>query len=381
MFFESLLIILASAGAGKIISRLIGQPDILGEILMGMLVGNLGIVPISDSLTAFADMGVLLLLFEAGMSMGISKFKQAGENSMIIATMGIIVPFGLGFIASYLFGFSLLPSLFVGGTLVATSVGIGTSILEDRKMLRTEVGSLIVGSAVVDDVLGIITLAILSGLVAATTAIIVKISWIILAIVALFGATLFLGPKLVKRIPSYLLPRNHEDLMLLVLLVVIGYGLLAQELGLEAIVGSFLAGLLLSEARVGKKTLDNIISFGQSFFVPLFFVVMGLRFDVTRLTQVGPFAALIVIIAIASKILGCGAGAKVAQLNWGASLAIGTAMVPRAEVSLIIAQVGYEKGIIGAVLFSVVLMVVAVTTLITPSSLKKALGLLSTDSR
>lgn len=148
MFFESLLIILASAGLGKMLSRAVNQPDILGEILMGMLVGNLGLVTISDPLTAFADMGILLLLFEAGMSTGVGKFKQSGKSSVVIAIMGIIVPFGLGFVASYLFGFALLPSCFIGGTLVTTSVGIQTAVLKDVGMLYTDIGSSLVGSAV-----------------------------------------------------------------------------------------------------------------------------------------------------------------------------------------------------------------------------------------
>lgn len=131
---------------------------------------------------------------------------------------------------------------------------------------------------------------------------VVNVSWIVIAVVGLFGVTLVLGPQLVRKIPGYLLPHNHEDLMLLALFFVVGFGLLTQELRLEAIIGSFLAGLVLSEARVGKRTLQDIISFGSSFFVPLFFVVMGLKFDVHNLVHVGPFAAVIVIIAIGSKV-------------------------------------------------------------------------------
>lgn len=373
MFIKDILIVLIAAGIGRIISRSVGQPVILGEILMGMLIGNLGIVDLTGILTDLADIGVLILLFSAGFSMSMVRFKRLGRASILVAIMGVLVPFALGFFSASFFGFSLLPSLFVGGALVATSVSLQTAILRDLRMLRSEIGTLIIGSAVADDVLGIIILAVLGGLAVATSALLMNLSWVILGALALFGISLTIGVKVVKKV-STAIHLREDDLLLLALIVIFSFGWLAKGVGLEMIVGSFLAGLLLSESLFAREILEEIVSFGEAFFVPIFFVIMGLRFDVHAFANIGIFATVILGVAIISKIIGCGIGAKLSNFSWKASLATGVAMIPRAEVALIIARTGFENKIIGSEIVSLILVLVIVTTLVTPPLLKKSLA-------
>ena len=371
-FLQELLIILVAAGIGRIISRALDQPVILGEILMGMFIGNLGFVHNTETLHNLSEIGVLILLFSAGLYMGVSEFKKVGKSSTVVAVLGVTVPFVLGFLASYLFGYSLLTSLFVGGALVATSVGLKTHILKDLKLLRTDIGKLIIGSAVIDDILAMMLLALLSGLLATGTGIITNLLWVILGVAILFGGALTLGIKLAEVIPGFVLPKR-EDLILLGIVIIIAFGLFSHTLGLEALVGAFLAGLLLSESRFAKSMLDNLVQFGEGFFIPIFFVVMGLTFDIHAFASVGMFAAVVVGLAIISKIVGCGLGAKVTGFGWRDSFATGVAMVPRAELALVLVNVGYQKGVIGSEIISVILVVIMITTLITPPLLKKTL--------
>lgn len=373
MFIRNLLILLVAAGIGRIVSKWLNQPVILGEMLMGMLIGNLGLLNLTEFLNHLAEIGVLILLFSAGFSMSIVKLKRAGKDSTLVAMTGVLVPFALGFFSSSYFGFSLVPSLFIGGILVATSVSLNTAILRDLRMLDSKIGTLIVETAVVDDVLGIIILTILGGIAAATGALLMNLAWIILGAIALFGVSLTLGVKVARKV-SAMIHLDEKELLLLALVIIFTFSLFAKGIGLEMIVGSFLAGLILSESLFAREILEEIVSFGEAFFVPLFFIVMGMKFDLGEFTAIGPLAGIILGIAIVSKIIGCGLGAKLSQFNWKASLATGVAMMPRAEVALIIARTGYERGVIGSDVVSLTLVVVLVTTLLTPILLKKSLS-------
>ncbi len=372
MFIKDILIVLVAAGIGRVIFRKLNQPVILGEILMGMLIGNLGIVDLTGILTDLADIGVLILLFSAGFSISMVRLKKFGKSSSLVAILGVVAPFSLGFFTASYFGFARLPSLFIGGVLVATSVSLQTAILRSLRMLRSNIGTLIIESAAIDDVLGIIILAVLGGLATAAGGVFLNLSWIILGAVALFALSLTVGVKLARRL-SATVHLREDDLLLLTLIIIFSFGLFAKGVGLEMIVGSFLAGLILSESLFAKDIIEEIVSFGEAFFVPIFFVVMGLRFDVHAFADIGIFALVILGVAIVSKIIGCGLGAKLSNFGWKASLTTGVAMIPRAEVALIIARTGYESGVIGSEIVSLVLILVIVTTLVTPPLLKKAL--------
>lgn len=373
MFIKDILIVLVAAGMGRVTCRKLNQPVILGEILIGMLIGNLGIINLTGILTDLADIGVLILLFSAGFSISTVRLKKFGKSSSLVAILGVVTPFVLGFFTASCFGFAPLPSLFIGGVLVATSVSLQTAILKSLRMLRSDIGTLIIESAVIDDVLGIIILAVLGGLATATGSLFLNLSWIILGAVALFTLSLTLGIKLARRL-SATVHLREDDLLLLTLIIIFSFGLFAKGVGLEMIVGSFLAGLILSESLFARDIIEEIVSFGEAFFVPIFFVVMGLRFDVHAFADIGTLAAVILGVAIASKIIGCGIGAKLFNFGWKASLATGVAMIPRAEVALIIAKIGHEKGIIGSEIVSLVLILVIVTTLVTLPLLQRFLA-------
>lgn len=197
-------------------------------------------------------------------------------------------------------------------------------------------------------------------------------SGVLFGILIAFGIVLPASLWGIRKVPGILLPRE-KNMILLAVTIILAFSLLTKSLELGEILGAFLAGLVFSESRFAKRLLEDMVTFGEGFFIPIFFVTIGFQFDLTAFAGVGGFAAAVVLVAIVSKILGCGLGARITSSNWRASLATGVAMIPRAEVALIIVKVGKEQGIIGTDVLSVILVMVIVTTFVTPPLLKTAL--------
>lgn len=372
MFLLNLLIILGVAAFGRILSRKLNQSIILGELLFGMILGTLGIAEVTPLISHFADVGVLLLLFSAGFSISMEEFKRQGTSSIIVALLGVILPFVLGFYVTRFFEFSFLPALFVGAALTATSVGINASILGEFNMFKSKIGTLIIGSAVIDDVIGVLILTILGGIAAAGGIVLENLLLTVVGIVLFFLISLTLGIKLVKKLSSRISLRRN-DLMLFGLIIIFLFALAAEKIGLEIIIGAFVAGLILAQSHFSRDILEQAISFGEAFFVPIFFVTMGMGFDFQAFGSVGLFAAVLTGVALIGKILGCGLGAKLSKFGTMGSATVGIAMVPRAEVTLIINKIATENNIIGPDIGSSIVVMVIICTLITPPLLKKVI--------
>lgn len=372
VLIESLLAVLIAAGIGRILSRRMRQPVILGELLMGMLLGNLALVTVTDSISNFANIGILFLLFSAGFTINLEEFKRLGKSSGIVASAGVIVPFALGYFTSLVFGFEHLTSLFVGTALAATSVGIQVAVLREVKMLRTRMGTLIIGSAVADDVISIVILAALGSLVTLGGNPMNEILLLVIGTVIFFTLSLTVGIRTIKTISRRIRVRR-ENLLLLALIIIFAFGLIAEEIGLEMIIGSFLAGLILGQSYFARDILEQISIFGEAFFIPIFFVTMGVGFDLHAMASLGAFAIVLVLMAIIGKLVGCSIGAKISGFNARDSLAIGIAMIPRAEMALIVSSVGLRYGIINQDIVSTIMIMVVVTTLVTPPMLKASL--------
>lgn len=373
-FIPALLLILLLAGAGRLLSLKLNQPEILGELILGMLLGAFVVLapnaqePVYD----VAKIGILLLLFLTGMDLDFQKFKETMLPASGVAIGGIIVPFALGVAAGLCFGFSKSVSLFVGASLVATSVGISASILHEAGKLNTDTGALIIDSAVLDDVIGVMMMTVLFS---SSTTGAVKL-WDIIFMASLsilfFILSLTFGIRAMSEL-SERIPIESENLLLGGLTIILGFALITQKIGLAAVIGAFVAGLVTGQTNYEEPLRNSVSLVGYGFFIPVFFVTMGMRFDTGEFTSIGIFAVVLIGLAIVGKMLGVGLGAKLFGYGGNESLAAGIAMVPRAEVTLIIVHFGFRNGILGSDIVSTVVILVVITTLITPPLLWKFL--------
>ncbi|MDI6855206.1 MAG: cation:proton antiporter [Candidatus Thermoplasmatota archaeon] len=402
MFILSLLIILIAVGLGRILSRAIKQPVILGEIILGMILGNLGYLvlvgPIpqlvdiqslqsliftEDDLkimSHLADIGIILLLFSTGLAINFEEFKRLEIASSVVASLGVIFPFLLGYLVAIFFGFSTIIALYLGVSLVATSVGVNASILTELKMLRTRLGTLIMGAAVVDDVIGVVMISALVGIVVTGTIPLARISLLVVFVVLFFLIALTLGIKGFRKF-SEKIHLGKESVLLLGLIVVLLFGLITEEIGLASIVGAFVAGLVVGQSRLAAEVREHVSLIGGAFFIPIFFVFMGTKFDVRAFLTIGLFAVVLLIVAIIGKIVGCGGGAKISKFSGRESFAVGIAMIPRAGVELILLKFALDYKIIGSNIASAILIMIIVTTLITPPLLVKALKMIRKEKK
>lgn len=373
-FIQALLLILLAAGGGRLLSLKINQPEILGELILGMIIGYFVVISPSAQEPVFdvAQIGILLLLFLTGMDLDFDKFKKTMIPASGVAIGGIILPFTLGFFVSVYYGFSTSVALFIGAGLVATSVGISASILHDTGKLNTDIGALIIDSALADDIIGIMMMTVLFSF--ATTGSIDLWNLVLLVIFSIlfFLISLTFGITAIKEI-SKRIPVEKENLLLGGLVILLIFALITQEIGLATVIGAFVAGLVTGQSEYEDRLRDSVSLIGYGFFIPIFFVTTGMRFNLGEFTSIGVFAAIMIGLAILGKIVGSGLGAKLFGYGNRESLATGVAMVPRAEVALIIAHFGYRNNILNSDVLSMIVVLVVVTTIIVPPSLWKLL--------
>ncbi|HKE90565.1 MAG TPA: cation:proton antiporter [Gemmatimonadales bacterium] len=392
-----LAIILAAAKLGGDLATRARQPAVLGELVAGVLLGNLGLIGITGlqglesnaTLETLAQIGVIILLFEVGLESTVGDMMKVGVTAVLVATLGVIAPFVLG----WLVGGMLLPGeswyahAFLGATLTATSVGITARVLKDLGKSTTPEARVILGAAVVDDVFGLVILAVLSGIIAAANAgtpmAFGSAGLIVVKAVLFLGGALALGRVLSPRLFG-IASRLHGRGVLLATALVFCFALsyVAALIGLAAIVGAYAAGLILEDVHYrpfterGERTLEELLQPIGTFLVPLFFVLMGMRVDLTTFAhpEILGLAALLTMAAIAGK-QACALGAIGGRLD---RLTIGLGMIPRGEVGLIFANIGLGLTIGGTPVidrstYSAVVIMVIVTTLVTPPALRWSL--------
>lgn len=393
------LIIAAAKLGGELVVR-IGQPAVLGELLVGVLLGNLDLFGItlldplkgSSSLALLAEVGAILLLFEVGVESDLLQMLAVGWSSLVVAVLGVAVPMGFGYaVSAFLIpGAGWLAHLFVGGTLTATSVGITARVLKDLGKSNTREARIILGAAVADDVIGLVVLAVITGLTtAATVAAGDSISWSS-ALWITGKALLFLVAAVVvgrfwsQRMFSWAARlRVSGALLSLCICFCFILAALASLAGLAPIVGAFAAGVVLDEVHYqpflerGERKVEELLFPLTTLVVPVFFVLMGLRVDLRSFSfpAVLSFAALITIAAVAGKQI-CALGVLERGVN---RLAVGIGMIPRGEVGLIFAGLGSSlqlrgEPILSRTIFSALVLMVMLTTFVTPPLLKMALN-------
>jgi Kef-type K+ transport system membrane component KefB len=393
-----LAVILLAAKLGGHLAVRLGQPSVLGELFAGVVLGNLthlgfgGFEAIkhSEAIAIFASLGVLILLFEVGLESTIRQMLSVGFVSLVVATVGVVAPFLLGWgVGAWLLpDQSVYVHVFLGATLCATSVGITARVLRDLNRSDTEEARIILGAAVIDDVLGLIVLAVVTGIIsAAGTGESVgygAIGTLIAKAVLFLAVALFIGSKSAARVLRLASGLRADGVLLaLGLAFCLLMAWLAALVGLAPIVGAFAAGLILEDVHYqefrqrGEHGLEELIHPISAFLVPVFFVLMGLHTDLAAFVQPGvPLLALVLTIAAVIGKQVCGLGVMRRGLN---RVAIGIGMVPRGEVGLIFANVGLGlvvagERIVSPAVYSAVVVMVMVTTLVTPPALKWAFG-------
>jgi Kef-type K+ transport system membrane component KefB len=363
-------------GSAKLLAELferIGQPGIVGEILAGALVGPsvLGWIAPNNTLKALSDLGVLFLLFGVGMEVRASELLKVGGKATLVATIGVIFPFFAGWGILFAWGAPQLEAIFVGASMVATSVGITASVLSARGVLHEVASKVILAAAVIDDVLGLIVLAVVSS-VARGRVNLWEIALVTLLATAFTVVMAIWGTTAVKRVLPIFGSRARADEaeFHIALVFLFAMALLAQYTGVAAIVGAFLAGLALSDSSDARmRTLTRGVS---ELLVPFFLAGIGLHlnFGVFRSRSTIALALVILAAAVVTKLVGCGLGAI--SLGWQNMLKIGLGMVPRGEVGMVVAQLGLGMAVISTEVYSVVVFMAVATTLLTPLLLKIA---------
>jgi Kef-type K+ transport system membrane component KefB len=379
--------------AGWLVER-VGQPAVLGELLAGMFLGNLSLIGISEleylksdvGLEILSALGVILLLFEVGLDSSLADLLKVGLSSFLVATIGVILPFGLGWLVSSLLlaGQSPYTHAFIGATLCATSVGITARVLQDLNKLKTREARIILGAAVIDDVLGLVVLAIISGLIIGSSTgqsvTAGSIVWLVTKVAVFLAGSLALGIFLVPRIVRQVAKARAKGILFTFALsfcFLLSY--LSTLIGLAAIVGAFAAGLILESVPFqefldeDERSPEDMLHPLSTFLVPLFFLHMGIKIELASLfsAQVIGLALALTGVAVIGK-QACGLGVLEKGLD---RLSIGLGMVPRGEVGLIFAGVGltmkvHGQRILDDAAFAAILFMVVVTTLITPPLLQ-----------
>ncbi len=380
LVFLIALILVAAKASGYLATKL-GQPSVLGELIVGLLLGpsllNIAHLPfitdthISDTIYELGELGVLLLMFIAGLELHLSDLAKNTKVAAYSGVLGVIIPVGFGFLAGEMFGMSLENSVFLGLTLGATSVSISAQTLMELKVLRSRVGLGLLGAAVFDDILVILLLSSFVALAdgGSTAQIILVLVKMIgfLGLSAAFG--LWVLPRLtvaVSRLPV------SQNILTFAIVIMLTYGLAAELLGgMAAITGTFVAGLMFSRTPEKAQIEGGLRALSYAFFVPIFFVNIGLSIDLRQVSLSALWLMLVIsLLAVIGKILGSGFGARMGKFSWLESLQLGIGMVSRGEVGLIVASIGLAGGHLTDEVFSAVVGMILITTLITPPLLR-----------
>jgi Kef-type K+ transport system membrane component KefB len=384
----SLVIIIAGAKAGGWLANRLRQPAVLGELLVGLLLGptvlDLMSWPIlanahepellSETVFQLAELGVVCLMFLAGLEIDLRAMRQAGRVSTLAGVSGVIVPLMLGGLVALPFGYRGQTALFVGMILTATSVSISAQTLLELGRLRSREGLALLGAAVIDDVLVILLLSVFATLSGSRPSLDATLI-VLLKMVAYLSLSVLAGFFILPRLAEWIVRQPiSEGLAALVLVTALAFAWSAEVVGgLAAITGAFIAGVGFGRSRLREEIERNMHTITYAFLVPIFFVSIGLKTNALLLA--GPdvaFALALVVIAMVSKVIGGGLGARLGGYTYQESLRVGVGMISRGEVGLIVATVGVDAGLIQTELFSVVTLIILVTTLVTPLLLRLA---------
>lgn len=374
-FILYLVVILLTTKIAGDLSVRIGQPSVLGKLIVGIILGPavLGWLEKGVFIEDIAQIGVLLLMFIAGLETDLDELRRNWKSAFAVAIGGIILPFIGGYFTAISFGIDHIHALFFGTIFCATSVSISVQVLKDMNKLQTPEGTTILGAAVVDDVLVVILLAFIMSMMgtdvagAADPSILLLIGKKVFFFIGVILASIFVVPRVMK----WLAPLKVTEAVITTALVIcFGFAYFAEWLGMAGIIGAYAAGIAIAQTSYKKVVETKVEPIAYGIFVPVFFVSIGLNVTFEGAGDQLLLLTVITIMAIITKILGCGVGAMLTGFNAKSSLIIGSGMVSRGEVALIIAHIGLMSGILPQQFYTPVIIMVIITTLITPPLLK-----------
>ncbi|HEU0185749.1 MAG TPA: cation:proton antiporter [Blastocatellia bacterium] len=374
LLFTIFTMFVAAKLAAEIFERL-RQPAVAGEIVAGVIIGPsvLGLVAPSELTEALSEIGVILLLFLVGLETKPADIFRVGARAMLVAVLGVIFPFIAGYLIMLAWGETTIESIFVGAAMVATSVGITARVLGQMGLLNLEVSRIILGAAVIDDILGLLVLAVVSSLareggvnyaqIGATAALAVGFTLLVILV----------GARAVNRLrPRVEKLKVGQSYLIFGLALCLGLALVASYIGVAAIIGAFLAGMALSESAEGTD-MPHQAEAVTEFMLPFFLTNIGMQVKLDALLSRNTIilAVIVTILAVLSKLIGCGLAAW--PLGKKKAMQIGMGMVPRGEVGVIVAQIGLSLNAVDAAAYGVVLFMAVATTLIAPPFLARLL--------
>lgn len=384
-FLFDIALILISTKVLGLVTKKVRMPQVVGALLAGLLLGPamLNVIRETDFLLTLSELGVIILMFSAGLESDLSELKKTGKASFIIALLGVLVPLGGGFLVAWFYnrpGYIasdasasiMLQNIFIGIILTATSVSITVETLKEMKKLSTAAGNAILGAAIIDDILGIIALTIITSLTDSS----VNLFAVLFKIVAFFASCLLVG-FLYQKFMAILNQRYQREMRRYVTFAFTLCFLMAycaeRYFGVADITGAFIAGLIISNVDRKHYVADRSEVVSYSLLSPIFFASIGLKVVLPDMNStIIMFAVVMVLIAVITKIIGCGLGAKLCRYTNREAVQIGTGMVSRGEVALIVADKGAALGLMSSAILGPVIIVVVVTTIVSPILLKMA---------
>lgn len=380
-FLFDIAVILLSTKALGLVTKRFKLPQVVGALLAGLVLGPavLNILHETDFIQQLAELGVIVLMFTAGLETDIKELKKSGVASVVIAILGMIVPLILGFILANFFNTNnsldsslFLQHMFIGVILTATSVSITVETLRELGKLNSNAGNAILGAAIIDDILGIIALTIISSCASSDTSTNI---WIVIGKILLFFILAIMVGIVAFRLMNKEMKIHNTDLRRFVIFSFVFCLLLsyaAEEFfGVADITGAFIAGLILSGTERKHYILSRFETSSYMLLSPIFFASIGIKVEIPKMSkEIIIFSILLIIIAVISKIIGCGLGAKLCKYTNSEALQIGTGMVSRGEVALIMANKGNALGLMSSIFFGPVVIMVVITTIISPILLK-----------
>lgn len=369
----SLFVMLAAAKIMAEVFERLKQPAVVGEILAGIVIGPslLGWVEPSELITILAEVGVIFLLFTVGLETKPQAIFQVGKRAVMVGVLGVVLPFVAGYAIAMWWDGSFVEAMFIGAALVATSVGITARVLGSMGLLDMQTSRIILGAAVIDDILGLIILSLVSSVSQQGTvspAGLAKTAGAAILFTVFVG---LVGSKVLTRLaPTIQKLRVSKPFFNIGLILCFGLSVASIYVGVAAIIGAFLAGMALAEATEDNHKMHQLTSGVTEFLVPFFLVNIGMQLDlgVFGNTSVVALAAIVTVVAVITKFVGCGLGAWGMKRREMAQIGIG--MVPRGEVGIVVAQIGLGLGVISSNFFASVLFMAVATTLIAPPFIK-----------
>ena len=381
MFILQLAIIIVAAKLAGSLSARLGQPAVLGEIIVGVLLGPsvLAFIEPTDTLATFSTIGVILLMFIAGLETDLGEFKRSAKSSSFVGLGGIIIPLFLGYFLGLFMDLSNLQAWFLGVMFSATSVSISVQALKEMNHLKTREGTTILGAAVLDDVVVMIILAFLMSFAGGQD---VSLTWLVIKKVLFFVFAILIAWKVVPWIMSKFTKLPTSEMVISTALIVcFVYAYVAEYTGVANIIGAYIAGIAIGITKSKEVVFEKAETISYSIFVPVFFAYIGISAEFSGIIDNLVLIILLSIFAILTKFIGAGAGAKLSGFNWRSSMGIGSAMVSRGEVALIVASLGIASNLITQDLYATMIVVVIVTTVVTPPMMKIFFNSKNTQSK